>query len=54
MTHISVLESPESLETVIRVPVRTTGSLYDITPAVYASEKLPMDIISSTTRIDFT
>ena len=49
MANISVLESPESLETVIRIPVRTTGSLYDITPAVDSShakftEELPMDI----------
>jgi hypothetical protein len=47
MTSISVLESPESLETVIRIPVRTTGSLYDITPVVesnHATEELPMDI----------
>jgi hypothetical protein len=49
VTNISVLESPESLETVIRIPVRTTGSLYDITPAVDSNhakftEELPMDI----------
>jgi hypothetical protein len=47
MTNISVLESPESLETVIRIPTRTTGSLYDVTPAVesnHATEELPMDI----------
>ena len=36
------------LETVIRVPVLTTGSLYDITPSVesnHATEELPMDIM---------
>ena len=47
MANISVLESPESLETVIKVPVRTTGSLYDIAPTTesnHATEELPMDI----------
>jgi len=46
-TNISVLGSPESLETVIKVAVRTSGSLYDITPTVessHATEELPMDI----------
>jgi Txe/YoeB family toxin of Txe-Axe toxin-antitoxin module len=47
VTNISVLGSPESLETVIKVPVRTPGSLYDTTPTVdsnHATEELPMDI----------
>ena len=47
VTNISVLGSPESLVTVIKVQVRTSGSLYDITPTVessHATEELPMDI----------
>ena len=47
VTNTSVLGSPESLETVIKVPVRTTGSLYDIAPTTesnHATEELPMDI----------
>ena len=47
VTSITVLGSPESLETVIKVAVRTSGSIYDITPTVessHATEELPMNI----------
>ena len=33
VTDITVLESPQSFEAMIDVPVRTTTSLYDITPS---------------------
>jgi hypothetical protein len=45
--NISVLGSPESLETVIKVLICTTGSLYDIAPTTesnHATEELPMGI----------
>ena len=47
VTNISVLGSPESLEIVIKVPVYTAGSLYDIAPTTesyHATEELPTDI----------
>lgn len=49
VTNISVLKLPESLETVIGVPVRITESQYDITLTVessHASEELSLDISS--------
>ena len=46
VTNIIAIESPQPLESMIEVPVRTTTSLYDITPPFksnHASEAMPMD-----------
>jgi hypothetical protein len=46
MTNIIAIESPQPLESMIEVPVRTTTPLYDITPPFksnHASEAIPMD-----------
>jgi hypothetical protein len=46
MTNIIAIQSPQPLESMIEVPVRTTTSLYDITPPFksnHASEAIPMD-----------